>query len=108
MEQTITIAVICGTSREGRETAKAAQWAAEIGRKQPGGEIIFVDPAEYSLPGDGRDVHDPRYSEITAKADAFYIVTPEYNHSFPVDRKSTRLNSSHSQITYAVFCLNKQ
>src|SRR5256886_12593336 len=24
----------------------------------------------------------------------------------PVDRKSTRLNSSHSQISYAVFCLN--
>src|SRR2546430_4576539 len=23
------------------------------------------------------------------------------------DRKSTRLNSSHSQISYAVFCLNK-
>src|SRR2546430_12603224 len=23
----------------------------------------------------------------------------------PVDRKSTRLNSSHSQISYAVFCL---
>src|SRR5688572_32343691 len=25
----------------------------------------------------------------------------------PVDRKSTRLNSSHSQISYAVFCLKK-
>src|SRR2546430_11417184 len=24
------------------------------------------------------------------------------------DRKSTRLNSSHSQISYAVFCLNKK
>src|SRR5256886_11107893 len=24
-----------------------------------------------------------------------------------LDRKSTRLNSSHSQISYAVFCLNK-
>src|SRR2546427_5174173 len=24
-----------------------------------------------------------------------------------VDRKSTRLNSTHSQISYAVFCLNK-
>src|SRR2546430_9652501 len=26
----------------------------------------------------------------------------------PLDRKSTRLNSSHSQISYAVFCLKKQ
>src|SRR2546430_4523619 len=25
----------------------------------------------------------------------------------PLDRKSTRLNSSHSQISYAVFCLQK-
>src|SRR2546430_8440242 len=29
--------------------------------------------------------------------------------AFPVkDRKSTRLNSSHSQISYAVFCLKKK
>src|SRR5688572_31057308 len=30
--------------------------------------------------------------------------------SFPdiLDRKSTRLNSSHSQISYAVFCLKKK
>src|SRR2546427_6358619 len=27
---------------------------------------------------------------------------------FEVDRKSTRLNSSHSQISYAVFCLKKK
>src|SRR2546430_9066586 len=28
--------------------------------------------------------------------------------SFGEDRKSTRLNSSHSQISYAVFCLKKK
>src|SRR2546421_4722743 len=28
--------------------------------------------------------------------------------SFPGDRKSTRLNSSHDQISYAVFCLKKK
>src|SRR2546430_2836743 len=27
---------------------------------------------------------------------------------FTIDRKSTRLNSSHSQISYAVFCLKKK
>src|SRR5256886_7433164 len=27
---------------------------------------------------------------------------------FVIDRKSTRLNSSHSQISYAVFCLKKK
>src|SRR5436190_17754623 len=27
---------------------------------------------------------------------------------FPIDRKSTRLNSSHTVISYAVFCLKKK
>src|SRR5438270_7611428 len=27
---------------------------------------------------------------------------------YEIDRKSTRLNSSHSQISYAVFCLKKK
>src|SRR2546430_8257067 len=30
------------------------------------------------------------------------------SHSIVLDRKSTRLNSSHSQISYAVFCLKKK
>src|SRR5688572_31309164 len=33
--------------------------------------------------------------------------TVVYGHT-PADRKSTRLNSSHSQISYAVFCLKKK
>src|SRR5258707_5545615 len=30
------------------------------------------------------------------------------NHYVAVDRKSTRLNSSHANISYAVFCLKKK
>src|SRR2546430_11385553 len=30
------------------------------------------------------------------------------SHGGATDRKSTRLNSSHSQISYAVFCLKKK
>src|SRR2546430_13289887 len=43
-----------------------------------------------------------------------YLATDNRNiegGDFPVpkpDRKSTRLNSSHSQISYAVFCLKKK
>src|SRR5256886_13116501 len=33
---------------------------------------------------------------------------PDMSVAFPIDRKSTRLNSSHSQISYAVFCLKKK
>src|SRR2546430_5556 len=40
-----------------------------------------------------------RFREVTSDTD-----WPTYNG----DRKSTRLNSSHSQISYAVFCLKKK
>src|SRR2546430_11466922 len=36
------------------------------------------------------------------------VSRPRTSDSLPVDRKSTRLNSSHSQISYAVFCLKKK
>src|SRR5256886_13573346 len=43
------------------------------------------------------------------EARRFYAVQfhPEVTHTVQ-DRKSTRLNSSHSQISYAVFCLKKK
>src|SRR2546427_5480375 len=34
------------------------------------------------------------------------VLTPDFCGN--LDRKSTRLNSSHSQISYAVFCLKKK
>src|SRR3712207_8715478 len=30
------------------------------------------------------------------------------SHTLPIDRKITRLNSSHANISYAVFCLKKK
>src|SRR5256886_9393141 len=43
-------------------------------------------------------------------ADTAIVPVPGYAvyHGGTVDRKSTRLNSSHSQISYAVFCLKKK
>src|SRR2546430_8562696 len=38
---------------------------------------------------------------------SFWLATSTPSTS-PRDRKSTRLNSSHSQISYAVFCLKKK
>src|SRR2546430_11312602 len=46
--------------------------------------------------------------EFVASKDALNIactITPRPKF---LDRKSTRLNSSHSQISYAVFCLKKK
>src|SRR5205085_10815599 len=36
------------------------------------------------------------------------VAVVEIGFYVPGDRKSTRLNSSHSQISYAVFCLKKK
>src|SRR2546427_8506608 len=41
-----------------------------------------------------------------ARADALDVVIVDT--AGRLDRKSTRLNSSHSQISYAVFCLKKK
>src|SRR3989475_8824462 len=44
---------------------------------------------------------DENRSYLDAKRD-------KLGHLLTQDRKSTRLNSSHSQISYAVFCLKKK
>src|SRR5207245_10203122 len=36
------------------------------------------------------------------------IIVPQGEEDQPLDRKSTRLNSSHGSISYAVFCLKKK
>src|SRR5688572_32191297 len=42
------------------------------------------------------------------KDGAFSYWSPARGSNWDQDRKSTRLNSSHSQISYAVFCLKKK
>lgn len=107
MDQTLTIAVLAGTTRQRRESIKAAQYIADFGAKLPNVEILFVDPKDFVFPGDGNDPEgkDPRYTEITARADAFFIVTPEYNHSFPGSLKrmldSELANYNHKPVAIA-------
>src|SRR2546430_5474624 len=45
--------------------------------------------------------NDPIYAEAMR-------LGRKYRESTPTDRKSTRLNFSHSQSSYAVFCLKKK
>src|SRR5687768_18210077 len=40
--------------------------------------------------------------------DLDHLVVDRADHAVGVDRKSTRLNSSHGYISYAVFCLKKK
>src|SRR2546430_4701794 len=52
---------------------------------------------------------------VRRRVDGLVIVPSARDHRYlrtelkmGIDRKSTRLNSSHSQISYAVFCLKKK
>lgn len=85
MADTLTVAVLAGTTRAQRESIKAAHYIADFAGRLDGVEAVFVDPKDFNFPGDGNDPEgkDPRYSAIVDRADAFFIVTPEYNHSFP-------------------------
>lgn len=104
MDEQVVVAVLTGTIREGRRSLAAAQWVAEFGRRQPNVEIVFVDPKDLHFPGDGDNpgTQDPRYTDITARADAFVIVTPEYNHSMPSSLKrmldSESVNYRHKPV----------
>lgn len=104
---TLTIAVLAGTTRKQRRSIMAARYIAKFGEQLDGVEIVFVDPTELQLEGDGNDPEgkDPKYTEITEKADAFFIVTPEYNHSFPGSLKrmldSELANYNHKPVAFA-------
>src|SRR5690625_404759 len=60
--------------------------------------------------GDGKQVRDILY--VDDLVNAFRIATDKIDtltgKAFNIDRKSTRLNSSHVAISYAVFCLKKK
>src|SRR5689334_23502341 len=51
---------------------------------------------------------DDRRVEGTGAVGPLYRLSRAIVRRCPADRKSTRLNSSHSSISYAVFCLKKK
>lgn len=101
------IPVIEGTARKDRQSIHVAKLITEVGNTIDGIETVLVDPPEFTLPYDGNDdiAKDPRYTELTAKADAFFLVIPEYNHSFPGTLKrildSELKNYNHKPVAFA-------
>src|SRR5258708_15319767 len=73
-----------------------------------GGEIVSLIKAQY-LSAIGHKV-----SLISLKVNKIQPYFDSFRHDNPIkiglylDRKSTRLNSSHQIISYAVFCLKKK
>lgn len=105
MADLITVAVLVGTVRSERQSIKPARYVADYFAGLDGVEVKFVDPRDLHFSDEGEVVKDPAYSEITQKADAFVIVTPEYNHSFPGTLKrmldSEYANYKHKPVALA-------
>ena len=110
MENHITrlyIPVLAGTTREQRKSIFAARLVAEVGATFDGVETEVIDPKDFHFPGDGNDpeAKDSRYTDITHRADGFFVVSPEYNHSFPGSLKrmldSELKNYVHKPVAFA-------
>src|SRR3712207_7243471 len=71
-----------------------------LGDLHPGRSIPAY--AGHRVPAAGANAFDDTVDELTEATE----LTPEQEQ--PEDRKSTRLNSSHANISYAVFCLKKK
>ncbi|GAB1691355.1 NADPH-dependent FMN reductase [Krasilnikovia sp. M28-CT-15] len=95
------LVVIVGSVRDGRFGPVVAAWVAGRAREHGGFEVDVVDLADADIPLSlpaappkfaGDDYPRPAgMKELTAKlaaADAFLIVTPEYNHSYPASLKA--------------------
>src|SRR2546430_10073513 len=52
--------------------------------------------------------HEDPFGVLRVDPDAVVAEREQPERLVPGDRKSTRLNSSHSQISYVVFCLEKK
>src|SRR2546430_7637005 len=85
--------------RSARPVRVNAAGLAMLGATSPE-ELRARAASEFVLPEDW-----PRFQSHHAAVLGGHPSTLEYRIR---DRKSTRLNSSHSQISYAVFCLKKK
>src|SRR5438309_3120818 len=72
--------------------------------RRPPRSTLFPYTTLFRSPGARRPLHRPR----SRAAGRVMVFTALSLRGAFLDRKSTRLNSSHSSISYAVFCLKKK
>lgn len=101
------IPILEGTTRIKRHSIHVANLVFDVSKEYEELETILVDPLDFNFPNDGNDPEgkDPKYTELTMKADGFFIVTPEYNHSIPGSLKrmldSELKNYIHKPVAFA-------
>ncbi|RNL86943.1 NADPH-dependent FMN reductase [Halostreptopolyspora alba] len=84
----LRLALIIASTRQGRFGEAVGRWAAGLARARPEYAIDTIDLAEFALPTDLGDSAETReLTERVGAADAFLIVTCEYNHGYPASLK---------------------
>jgi NAD(P)H-dependent FMN reductase len=86
--------IIVGSTREGRISSRIAEWVATEAKSLGDGEVEIVELADYPMPF-FNELLPPQYNperkaapevqkwlDKLAEADAYLIVTPEYNRSY--------------------------
>src|SRR5688572_32650744 len=68
--------------------------------------LVRIEPDDPDAFGGEAGCSDP--AQVPQAVDANDLAGHSVTLTVAPDRKSTRLNSSHSQISYAVFCLKKK
>ncbi|WP_232789177.1 NADPH-dependent FMN reductase [Streptomyces odonnellii] len=91
----LKLAVILGSNRQGRFGPVVSRWFVSRAAERPDFITELVDLADTDLPTALSSRPDPavraelaKVTERLAAADAFVVVTPEYNHSFPASLKA--------------------
>ncbi|MGK7925218.1 MAG: NADPH-dependent FMN reductase [Spirulina sp.] len=79
------IPVILGTVRQGRMSEPVAKFVVERVRQTEGVATELIDIRALPIPlGDaGPNAKIPGFAETVARADAYILVVPEYNHGYP-------------------------
>ncbi|MBQ1021740.1 NAD(P)H-dependent oxidoreductase [Micromonospora sp. D93] len=86
----LRIAVIVGSTREGRVGDRLAHWFVEQAERHDDLTVTVVDLTEYDFPATypvEPTASIRAFVREVGRADAFVVVTPEYNHSFPAPLK---------------------
>src|SRR5688572_10761660 len=90
MDSPIRVAIIIGSTREGRFGPTVARWFAERVAERSDMMVDVIDLAETDLPAAYPRHFGPSVQAYLARleqADAFVVVTPEYNHGYPAALK---------------------
>lgn len=89
-EDRLKVAVVVGSTREGRFGPVVARWFVSQAERRPDMELDVIDLVKARLPATiqrGTSEELAAYAGRIGAADAFVIVTPEYNHGYPASLK---------------------